>query len=407
MAQLGPFEPAPLLAVAVSGGAASLATALLAEAWARRRGGQVLGLIVDHGLRAEAAAEAALTHDRLAACGIAAQVLALQDLRHGPGLAERARAARYAALESACAAAGCLHLLTGHHRLDQAETVMIRALGHSGNAGLAGMPALATLGRVRLLRPLLGIAPARLRDLLRDAGLGWVEDPSNGNPAALRARLRGAARGAEADLAAAACRAGSARADLERAVAAELAERASLRPEGFALLSPGRLRPETLAALIQAVGGAEFPPASAPLLALAACPRPGTLAGVRLLPAGRLGPGWLLVREERAVAGPSPARAGLLWDGRFRISGTPPAGLQIGALGAMAARLPATGGLPSVVRRTMPGLWDGKFLVTVPHLLYRAAPISGAEAPSVCVSFEPRRPLAGAPFCPALLPPTG
>ena len=48
---LGPFEPAPHLAVAVSGGADSMALALLAAAWARARGGRVTALIADHGLR--------------------------------------------------------------------------------------------------------------------------------------------------------------------------------------------------------------------------------------------------------------------------------------------------------------------------------------------------------------------
>ena len=53
MTALGPFEPAPRIAAGVSGGADSMALALLADAWARERGGSLLALIVDHGLRAE------------------------------------------------------------------------------------------------------------------------------------------------------------------------------------------------------------------------------------------------------------------------------------------------------------------------------------------------------------------
>ena len=64
MARLGPFEPAPLLAVAVSGGADSLALAVLADAWARARDGATIALVVDHGLRTAAAAEA-LASERL------------------------------------------------------------------------------------------------------------------------------------------------------------------------------------------------------------------------------------------------------------------------------------------------------------------------------------------------------
>ena len=97
MAPLGPFGPAPRLAAGVSGGPHSLALALLADRWARRRGGDVLALVADHGLRPESAAEAAHVHGLLAGCGVAAQVVRL-GLATGPSMQERARAARLAAL---------------------------------------------------------------------------------------------------------------------------------------------------------------------------------------------------------------------------------------------------------------------------------------------------------------------
>ncbi|MDE2582833.1 MAG: tRNA lysidine(34) synthetase TilS, partial [Rhodospirillales bacterium] len=187
---LGPFEPSPHVAVAVSGGADSLALALLAHAWVGARGGRLLGLIVDHGVRAAAAAEAAEAAARLAGIGVPARILRLHGLARGPGLAERARAARYAALDAACAAAGIVHLLLGHHAGDQAETVILRALSGSGPAGLAGIAALTEAAGPRRLRPLLDIPPARLRATLTAAGLGWTEDPSNADQAATRGRLR-------------------------------------------------------------------------------------------------------------------------------------------------------------------------------------------------------------------------
>ena len=106
MAALAPFEPAPRIAAGVSGGADSMALALLADAWARERGGSLLALVVDHGLRQGSGQEAAETRVRLNARGIAVRLLTIAGLAHGPALAERARAARFDALEGACAAAG-------------------------------------------------------------------------------------------------------------------------------------------------------------------------------------------------------------------------------------------------------------------------------------------------------------
>src|SRR5579875_838740 len=101
MARLGPWGPAPRLAVAVSGGADSMALALLAAGWAPAEGA-VRAFVVDHGLRPDSAEEAALTLRRLAVLGIEGRLLILTDLRPGPGMPMRARAARYAALAEAC-----------------------------------------------------------------------------------------------------------------------------------------------------------------------------------------------------------------------------------------------------------------------------------------------------------------
>ena len=190
MARLGPFPPAPRIAVAVSGGADSLALAWLAGPWARARGGEAFGLIVDHGLRAGSAAEAATAAAQLDGLGVQARVLRLRGLSLGPGLAARARAARYAALAAACAEAGIAHLLLGHHAADQAETLILRALAGSDVTGMAGMAAATRLEGLWLLRPLLDVPPAALRAALTAAGLGWAEDPSNRDQAATRGRLR-------------------------------------------------------------------------------------------------------------------------------------------------------------------------------------------------------------------------
>src|SRR5207245_5909541 len=137
---------------------------------------------------------------------------------------------------------------------------------------------------------------------------------------------------------------------------------------------PGRdqgIDPRALAALLQMIAGAAFPPPTRSVAALAAAPRPATLAGARLLPAGRLGPGYLIVREAAAMAPPVSAAPGVVWDGRFRLGNTTnvPPGATLGALGDQAARLRRASALPAAVLRTLPAVRYEGMLLAVPHLV--------------------------------------
>ena len=404
MLPVAPFGPAPRVAAGVSGGADSMALAILADAWVRGRGGSLLALVVDHSLRPGSAAEAAVTITRLATLGIPARLLSLTGLQRGPALAERARDARYAVLRAACVEAGIPHLLLAHHAGDQAETVLMRRGSHSGPAGLAAMPIVVEQSELRLLRPLLGVPRARLRATLRARGIAWVEDPSNADLQALRPRLRASLGDPDgtgpgiAALCQSAREAGVARARREARTASVLAERVAIHPEGFALLSSRACLPASaLAALIQSVSGSPFPPPSRSVTALAAAPRPATLGGVRLVSAHRVCAGLLLVREERAIGPPVPASRGIVWDGRFRLAtGKAPDGTTIAALGPDATRFRRISNLPSAVLRTLPALRRGNSLVAVPHLHY----CSSHDCEGLRMVFTARRPAAGAPFLP-------
>lgn len=401
MAPLGLFEPRPRLAAAVSGGPDSLALALLADAWVRARAGSLLALIVDHGLRPTSGSEAAETAARLSARGIPSRVLVLEGVQRGPALAERARTARYAALVEASRGEGIVHLLLGHHAADQAETVIMRALAGSGPAGLAAMASVVETSGLRLLRPLLSIPPARLRATVAAAGLAWVEDPSNRDQTALRPRLRrlradraGAGRATVALVEAAAAD-GRARARRDAEQAAALAAMVSLRPEGFACIEGNALPPEALAALLQAISGANFPPSPAAVAGLARQLRPATIGGVQIVRARHL---FLLAREPAAVQDAVPARPGARWDRRFQLSHTacPPAQSTIGAVGDDAPSLRRHSDLPAVVLRTLPALRQHDRLLAVPHISF---PDSAGSA-ALMLQFSPGRAAAGAPrFC--------
>ena len=243
MARLAPFETRPHLAVAVSGGSDSMALTLLANDWARRRGGKATAVTVDHGLRPEAAGEAAQVAAWCAARGIDHAILRWTGPAPRSGIQAAARAARYALLESWCREHRVLHLLLAHQRDDQAETVKMRDARSSGMGGLAGMASVSERGAVRLLRPLLAVSRVQLRAFLLTQGQRWIDDPSNRNPAFTRVRIRaalGETRSGSSDAYLAATAGGLAgqRAALEAADARRLARWLTVHPAGFAWLDP-------------------------------------------------------------------------------------------------------------------------------------------------------------------------
>ncbi len=369
MAACGPYGPAPHLAAGVSGGPHSLALALLARDWVAARGGRLTGLVVDHGLRGESAAEAEATRVRLATLGLPARVLTLT-LRPGPALHERARAARLAALLAAAESLGAPWLLLGHHRGDQAETVAMRALRGSGPDGLAGMAPVRAAPGALILRPLLGMAPAALEAVCAKAGVAPLRDPSNADPRFARSRLRAVMDpdGAMA-WALSAIAAGHAhhRQRLARAVAVRLAQAVSFRAEGWARVDRAALGRDAtavaaLGAAIRTIAGAEHPAPARGVARLIATGH-GTLHGAVLTPQG------VLAREAAALALPVPARAGAVWDRRWRLDND----VRDASIGPGGGAV-WPGRLPAVVRFALPALRQGRNLALLPSgLTFRPA----------------------------------
>ncbi len=399
MARFAPFEARPKLAVAVSGGPDSMALALLAHDWTAARAGTVHGLIVDHGLRAESAAEACCTAERLVGAGIPATILAWEGPKPTTGIQEAARAARYARLEVWSRTNGVLHLLLGHHRDDQDETVAHRAERGSGPAGLAGMAAVVERADLRLLRPLLGVTKADILAWLAMRGQKWIDDPSNRDPAFARARLRrdGIAALPPGDFA-------PQRRERERAAARLLARAARLDAAGWATLdvvalraAPRGTRRDALAAVLRTVGGASYPPRSTRLDALLDAVARDRLGGGRTLAGCRIVPwrnGLLVAREAGAVEAPRElGNEAALWDGRWRVRG--PSGWRVEALGGRRPDGAERGLVPSPARAALPMLCDGHGPVAVPHLGWVRSEMDPAAAQAV---FAPRWPLARAPF---------
>ncbi len=391
MAPFGPWGDRHV-AVAVSGGPDSLALAWLAKDW-----GHIAVFTVDHGLRPESAAEARRVVELVQSWGGEATVLTLTGLKRGPAMAARARRVRYGALQDACRNAGLPDLLLAHHAGDQAETVAMRRERGSGAAGLAGMAAVAESAHARLLRPLLRVPPGRLRATLRQAGLSWTDDPANRDVRTGRGRVRAlhadpdGAGAAIRDAVAASVAAGGRRASTAPAIAHVLAG-CTIYPGGYAVIPDAPIMPEALAALLRGIAGSDYAPSLTRVARLARAPGPATLGGCRILPAGRLGPGWLIAREVAAMA---PAQSGDRWDGRFRSREALPPGCTLGPLGQDDAKAGSRKTrLPSAVLRTLPAVRSGGALAVASNVALPSLVVH-----DIMLMIEPDCwPPAGAPF---------
>ncbi len=179
------------LVLAVSGGPDSTALLHGAARVAPGRGWRLTVAHLDHALRAESADEAAAVAATAARLGLPVEVrrtdvrdLAATEHR---SLEDAGRQARYRFLEEVAAGLGQDALIaTAHTADDAAETTLMRLARGSGLRGARGIPA----RRGRIVRPLLHARRATLREALDAAGIEYVTDPSNADPAHARNRVR-------------------------------------------------------------------------------------------------------------------------------------------------------------------------------------------------------------------------
>lgn len=192
-ALFAPLADYQRVGIAVSGGPDSLALMLLAAEWAVQavKPVQLVVYTVDHGLRPEAVAETDFVADVAEKAGLTVRVLRWDGDKPKSGLQAAARQARYRLIGSAMTEDGVEVLMTGHHAHDQAETVLMRLAHGSGLTGLGAMGAFGMVEGVRVFRPLLGIEPSSLHQLISAAGISAVADPSNTNADFERVRWRG------------------------------------------------------------------------------------------------------------------------------------------------------------------------------------------------------------------------
>ncbi|HEX8926987.1 MAG TPA: tRNA lysidine(34) synthetase TilS, partial [Terriglobales bacterium] len=181
---------------AVSGGADSVALlrGLLAL---RDELGIVLSVVhVNHGLRAEAAADQRFVEELAASNSLQCHVVSC-DVRalaaeRRLSIEAAGRELRYRYFYRLISEGKLDKVATAHTRDDQAETVLLRMLRGAGTRGLAGV--YRTVGDAseqgRIARPMLAISRAEVEAYLRGLGQPWREDESNRDPGYLRNRVR-------------------------------------------------------------------------------------------------------------------------------------------------------------------------------------------------------------------------
>lgn len=152
---------------------------LAGDADIRRNG--LRAIHVHHGLHADADAWAAHCRRTCDALDVPLSIVHVEvDHWSGLGLEAAARDARHRAFADALDDDEILAL--AHHRDDQAETFLLRALRGSGVDGLAAMRPWRAYASGWLWRPLLDVPRDALQARATAHGLAWIEDASNGDP---------------------------------------------------------------------------------------------------------------------------------------------------------------------------------------------------------------------------------
>jgi tRNA(Ile)-lysidine synthase len=195
------LKPGMRLAVALSGGADSVA--LLRALVARR---QELGLVLHaahlhHGLRGEEA-DGDLEFCRALAAKLGvpfheARVDAAAEARADAKLGkpaetieEAARRLRYSWFRELLSKELLHAVATAHTRDDQAETVLAKFLRGAWTEGLAGISPKLEYAEGCVVRPLLGVTRTEIEAYLRGLGQDWRDDSSNRHLTFTRNRIR-------------------------------------------------------------------------------------------------------------------------------------------------------------------------------------------------------------------------
>jgi len=179
------------VAVAVSGGADSVALLRLLESVRAELGISLAVAHFDHRLRgAESDQDARFVAELAQAGGLEFFVehadVSAEARRNRWNLEDAARRLRYAFFRRLLEKGSATRIAVAHTADDQAETVLAHLIRGTGPAGLGAIHSVAG----GIVRPLLTVRRAELRQYLAGLGQPWREDSSNQDSTRLRSRIR-------------------------------------------------------------------------------------------------------------------------------------------------------------------------------------------------------------------------
>ncbi|MCX7561130.1 tRNA lysidine(34) synthetase TilS [Sulfitobacter sp. F26204] len=377
-------HPPRLLGVAVSGGSDSMALLKLLQAFCKTESISLRAVTVDHGLRPEAADEAAFVSRYCASIGVPHDTLVWGKWAGAGNLQNSARLARYEHMADWAKRHGITTIATGHTVDDQAETVLMRLARRSGVDGLSAIQHRVLRHGVTWVRPLLKARREILRAYLREGAVRWINDPSNENEVFDRIKARKVLEllnplGIDAEaLGEVAENMAEARKSLEwqtflaaKHVVSVQAGAVVLAEVGFRL-QPAEIRRRLMIKAINWITGRVYAPRRGALANVFTALETGQAATVGGCHIRRIGGRIWIFREYNAVRD-LEAATNELWDDRWKLSLVLPDEmddhLKVRALGASGLKQCSDWritGRPYVVLQSTPAVWRGEILVAAP-----------------------------------------
>ncbi len=179
------------IAIAVSGGADSLALTLLLKEFCVEKKIKLFAITIDHKMRKSSSSEALKLGKILQKEQISHSIISI-DAKKIPekNIEAKLRELRFEELYDFCQKEKIKYLFLGHHLGDVAENFLIRLFRGSGLDGLSTISEISDFKKIKLVRPLLDLEKEDLKNFLRSKKIKWFEDGSNLDEKFLRNKIR-------------------------------------------------------------------------------------------------------------------------------------------------------------------------------------------------------------------------